>query len=204
MDWKTFVLASNNEHKLAEFRRIFERIGLTVLSQKEAGVAADPEENGTTFAENAMIKARAVFDLCKLPTVADDSGLCVDALDGAPGIYSARFGGFEKDEDHRRLLLEKMNGLPMERRTACFTTVIACVLPDGGAFTVEGKCPGRIALRESGENGFGYDSLFLPAGQDGKTFADLSPELKNSISHRARALTAFAAAIKERKRSEIK
>lgn len=199
----TFVLASNNAHKLTEFRAIFKMLGLSVISAREANAAADPEENGATFAENAMIKARAIYDLCGLPTVADDSGLCVDALDGAPGIYSARFGGFSEDADHRKLLLEKMKNIPEKDRTAHFTSVIACILPDGGAFCVEGICPGRIAFEERGENGFGYDSLFLPDGEGGKTFAELPPSRKNTVSHRARALAAFAAAIKEKRSNEV-
>ena len=189
---KTFVLASNNAHKLREFRQIFDRLGLRVLSMAEAGVAVEPEENGKTFAENAMIKAKAVFELCHKPTVADDSGLCVDALDGAPGIYSARFGGRPTDESRRALLFEKLADIPAEKRGAHFVSAIACVMNEDEQFTVEGYCYGSIAFEEAGEGGFGYDCMFIPNDRGGKTFAELSPEDKNSISHRADALEKFA------------
>lgn len=189
---KVFVLASNNAHKLEEFRAIFGRLDLLVLSQREAGVSVEPEENGTSFAENAMIKARAVYDLCKQPTVADDSGLCVDALNGAPGIFSARYGGKNSDAERRALLLENMKDIPKARRGAHFTSAIACIIDDQTSFVVQGHVFGTIDTRETGENGFGYDSLFLPEHCGGKSFAMLSPAQKNKISHRARALEAFA------------
>ena len=194
---KTFVLASNNAHKLREFQEIFATLGLEVISLKQAGVEVDPEENGTTFAENAMIKAKAVYDICQLPTVADDSGLCVDALNGAPGIYSARYGDKENDAERRAYLMENLNALNDASRTAHFTSAIACVLDDNTSFTVEGYCNGYIAESEAGENGFGYDCMFCPNGFAGKTFAEISPEEKNSVSHRGRALEKFVEVIKE-------
>ena len=156
----TFVLASNNAHKLREFKEIFALLGFEVLSLKEAGVEVDPDENGTTFAENAMIKARAVYDLCKLPTVADDSGLCVDALNGEPGVYSARYGNRPDDATRRQYLFERLEEVAAKDRNAHFTSAIACVMDDDTSFTVEGYCYGKIALAESGENGFGYDCMF--------------------------------------------
>lgn len=194
---RKFVLASNNAHKLREFQEIFDTLGFTVVSLRQAGVEVDPEENGTTFAENAMIKAKAVYDICHLPTVADDSGLCVDALDGAPGIYSARYGDKENDAQRRAYLMNNLNALNDVSRTAHFTSAIACVLDDNTSFTVEGYCNGYIAQDEAGENGFGYDSMFCPDGFEGKTFAEISPEEKNAVSHRGRALEKFVEVIKE-------
>ena len=193
----TFVLASNNAHKLREFKEIFALLGFEVLSLKEAGVEVDPDENGTTFAENAMIKARAVYDLCKLPTVADDSGLCVDALNGEPGVYSARYGNRPDDATRRQYLFERLEEVAAKDRNAHFTSAIACVMDDDTSFTVEGYCYGKIALTESGENGFGYDCMFCPDEYEGKTFAEISAEEKNLISHRGRALEKFTEKIKE-------
>lgn len=188
---KTFVLASNNDHKLREFREIFSLLGFNILSLKEAGVQADPDENGQTFAENAMIKARAVYEICRLPTVADDSGLCVDALDGEPGVYSARYGNQPDDAARRKYLMEKLNALPNADRSAHFTSAIACVLNAFCSFTVEGHCYGQIATQEAGENGFGYDCMFCPDDFGGKTFSEISAQEKNKISHRGRALENF-------------
>ncbi len=194
---KTFVLASNNAHKLREFRQIFAQLGFEVLSLEEAGIAVDPDENGTTFAANAMIKADAVYQLCKLPTVADDSGLCVDALNGEPGVYSARYGDQPDDASRRAYLFEKMNSIPAGQRQAHFTSAIACILDDETSFTVEGYCHGHIAFEERGDNGFGYDCMFCPVEFDGKTFSELSADEKNKISHRGRALAEFTEKIKE-------
>lgn len=191
-----FVLASNNAHKLREFREIFADLGLEVMSLKEAGIEIDPDENGTTFAQNAMIKARAVYECCALPTVADDSGLSVDALNGEPGVYSARYGGRETDADRRALLFENLKDVPADKRGAHFTSAIACIIDDNTDFTVEGYCYGSIAFDEKGTNGFGYDCMFCPDEYDGLSFAELSPEQKNAISHRGRALAEFAAKIK--------
>ena len=187
---KKFVIATNNAHKLREFRQIFAELGLEVISMKEAGVSVDPEENGTTFAENAMIKAKAVFDICSLPTVADDSGLCVDALDGAPGVYSARYGGEGlNDAERRALLLKNLAGKPS--RDAHFTSAIACVMAQDDAFVVEGHCFGKITLEEHGDGGFGYDALFLPKGYT-ETFGQLPADEKNKISHRGNGLQLLA------------
>ena len=190
-----FIAATNNPGKMAEMRRILERMGHTVRSQREAGVTLEPEENGTTFAENARIKARAICEAAGTATIADDSGLCVDALNGAPGVYSARYGGEGLDDTGRyRLLLENMKGqMP---RTAKFVSVITCCFPNGDVLTARGECPGTIAFAPQGEGGFGYDPVFFVPTLK-KTFAQLTAEEKNAISHRGKALEAFQVKLKE-------
>lgn len=185
-----FIAATNNPGKMAEMRRILERMGHTVRSQREAGVTLEPEENGTTFAENARIKARAICEAASTATIADDSGLCVDALDGAPGVYSARYGHKSSDGERTAFLLENMKDVPDEKRTAKFVCVITCLWPDGRKIVARGECPGVITREVHGENGFGYDPVFyLP--ELGMTYAELPSEQKNAISHRARALQEF-------------
>ena len=182
----TFVLASKNKKKLAEMQTILGEQGILVLSQAQAGVDVDPEETGLTFEENAVIKAKAVAEASGLPAIADDSGLMVDALDGAPGVFSARYGGSHElsDEYRWRLLLKNMEG--MEQRAAKYVSVIAAVFPDGRILTARGECHGEIAEGPRGEGGFGYDPIFrLP---DGRHMAEISIEEKNRISHRAVAL----------------
>lgn len=192
------VLASNNAHKLQELRAILQTLGMDVLSQREAGVFIEPIEDGMTFEENSFIKAKTVLDACGCATVADDSGLMVDALQGAPGVYSARFGGKECNSDRERLeyLLRLLRDVPMEQRTAKFVSVITMLTPEGEKITARGECPGLILTEPHGENGFGYDPVFY-VPEAGCTFAQLVPEQKNQISHRARALTAFAERIKK-------
>ena len=185
-----FIAATNNPGKMAEMRRILERMGHTVRSQREAGVTLEPEENGTTFAENARIKARAICEAASTATIADDSGLCVDALDGAPGVYSARYGHKSSDGERTAFLLENMKDVPDEKRTAKFVCVITCLWPDGRKIVARGECPGVITHEVHGETGFGYDPVFyLP--ELGMTYAELPSEQKNAISHRARALQEF-------------
>ena len=186
------VMASNNAHKIAELRAILSAYGLDVVSQREAGVHVEPEETGTTFEENSRIKAVAVMQACGLPAVADDSGLMVDALNGEPGVYSARYGGPDciSDSDRIDYLLKKLENVPEGKRTAKFVSVITLVTPDGKEIVARGECPGRILHEVHGSNGFGYDPVFYVPEQ-GKTFAELSPEEKNAISHRARALQEF-------------
>ena len=182
----TFLLASKNAKKLAEMQTILGQQGIQVLSQAQAGVDLDPEETGTTFEENAIIKAKAVSDASGLPAIADDSGLMVDALDGAPGVYSARYGGSHElsDEYRWKLLLKNMED--MEQRAAKYVSVIAAVFPDGKILTARGECHGEIAREPRGEGGFGYDPVFrLP---DGRHMAEIGIEEKNRISHRAIAL----------------
>lgn len=183
------VLASHNQKKMVEMKAILSQMGVEVLSQAEVGVDLEPEETGTTFEENARIKAQAVMQATGLPAIADDSGLMVDALGGDPGVYSARYGGPGLDDTGRwQLLLKNMAG---ESNRACkFVSVICCAFPDGGEVMARGECPGILAQGPSGDGGFGYDPIFyLP--QLGKTMAQLTPEEKNQISHRARALAGF-------------
>lgn len=180
------IAATNNAHKVVEFKRILEPLGFTVLSQKEAGIHAEAEETGTTFEENAYLKAKAVYDASGLPTVADDSGIVVDALDGAPGVYSARYGGPGlNDVDRYEKLLHEMEGVPDAKRTARFVCAISLVLSPDKAFSFTGVCEGKIGHGPRGENGFGYDPIFM-VGE--KSTAELSPEEKDKISHRGQAL----------------
>ena len=183
------VLASKNEKKLKELREILSAQGVEVISEADAGVDVDVEETGTTFEENAYLKAHAVMEASGLPAVADDSGLCVDALNGAPGVYSARYGGPELDDGGRcRLLLENMRG-QLDRRCR-FVSAICCCFPNGEKLEARGECPGTLAYAPKGTDGFGYDPIFfLPERK--KTFAELTAEEKNAISHRGRALAAF-------------
>ena len=182
------VLASKNQKKLVEMRDILSHMGVEVCLQSDVGVDVDVEETGTTFEENSLLKARAVMEASGLPAIADDSGLCVDALGGAPGVYSARYGGPGLDDVGRyRLLLENMKGQP---RGAKFVSVITCCFPHGDVLTARGECPGTIAFAPMGEGGFGYDPVFfIPSLK--KTFAQLTPEEKNAISHRGKALEQF-------------
>lgn len=185
-----FVLATHNPGKLAEMRAILSELGVEVVSPQEAGVEVDVEETGTTFAENAMLKARAVCAAAGLPAIADDSGLCVDALNGGPGVYSARYGGEGLDDRGRcMLLLRGMRG--QTTRAAHFTCAVACAFPGGDTLEAEGRCDGAIAFAPLGEGGFGYDPVFL-LPEKGKTFGQLSPEEKRAVSHRGKALAAFS------------
>ena len=190
------VLASKNKKKLAELNDILSHLGIEVCSEAEAGVDVEVEETGTTFEENSLLKAKAVMEASGLPAIADDSGLVVDALDGAPGVYSARYGGLDTDEAKNRLLLEHMKDVPEAERTAKFVSVITCCMPDGTVITARGQCAGVILFEERGEGGFGYDPLFY-VPEEGKTFSELSPERKNAISHRGNALRLFAEKMKE-------
>ena len=183
------VLASKNKKKIAEMNQILEALGVEICSQAEAGVDVDVEENGTTFEENSLLKAKAVMEQSGMPAIADDSGLCVDALGGAPGVYSARYGGEGLDDAGRtRLLLENMRG--QSPRTARFVCVIACCFPNGDTITARGECEGTIAFAPMGESGFGYDPVFFIPGMK-KTFAQLESKEKNAISHRGKALESF-------------
>ena len=183
------VLASKNAHKLVEMRDILSQLGVEVVLESEAGVDVDVEETGATFEENAYLKAHAVMEASGLPAIADDSGLCVDALNGAPGVYSARYGGPGLDDAGRyKLLLENMRG-QLDRRCK-FVSAICCCFPNGDRVEARGECAGTLAYAPKGEDGFGYDPVFFVPGLK-KTFAELSPEEKNAISHRGNALKAF-------------
>ena len=188
-----FVLASHNRKKLAEMQEILGELGVEVVLQSDVGLDLEPEENGVTFAENAAIKAMAVMRASGLPAIADDSGLCVDALAGAPGIYSARYGGLDSDQARYRLLLENLRGAGS--RAAHFHTAIVCCFPNGDRLDAAGDCFGTIAYAPQGDNGFGYDPVFVVEG--GKTFAELTAEEKDAVSHRGAALRKLKAALRE-------
>lgn len=194
------LVASNNPKKLRELRRILDAAdvaGVELLSLSEAASYPEPVEDGRTFADNALIKARAGAAHTGLPTVADDSGLAVEEMNGMPGVLSARWsGGHGDDEANNRLLLAQMKDVPDERRAAAFVSVCALVLPGGEEFISEGRWEGRLLREPVGENGFGYDPLFAPADGDGRSSAQLSPEEKDASSHRARALAGLAEKIK--------
>ena len=183
------IAATQNKGKLKELRQITEKYGQQLISMADAGLGdLEIEENGDTFAENSYIKAHTVAQLTGKPCIADDSGLCVDILDGAPGIHSARYSGVHGDDQaNRRKLLDDLKDVPEEKRKAHFTCCITLCWPDGRTVVAEGICPGRIAFEERGEGGFGYDKVFLPEGRD-QSFAELGVEVKNEIGHRARAL----------------
>ena len=188
----TFILASNNQGKYREFKEILEPLGFSLVPQAVAGVDFEVNETGETFEENAYLKASTVAQYTRFPAIADDSGLCVNALGGAPGVHSARFGGGKDwtDEQKYRYLLEQLEGA--EDRSAKFVSCICLVTPDGRTITARGECPGRIAEEPAGNGGFGYDPVFIPAGYD-EPFGVLGTDVKNKISHRARALEAFRA-----------
>lgn len=177
------IVASGNAGKIKEIKQIF--TGIEIISMHELGFDGDIGETGSTFEENAVIKAKFVAEKFKLPVLADDSGLCVDALGGAPGIYSARFSG-NGSSGNRKLLLEKLKGC--ENRCAHFTSAVCLYFPDGRYILGEGKTYGKILYEETGENGFGYDSLFFSDDLK-KSFGQASDEEKNSVSHRFRALS---------------
>lgn len=189
-----FVLATHNKKKLAEMQAILQELGVEIVLQSDLGLALEPEENGETFEQNARIKAQAVMQASGLPAIADDSGLCVDALNGAPGVYSARYGGLDDDTARYRLLLQNLRGATT--RAAHFYTSIVCCFPDGTELTAQGECRGTIAYAPQGEGGFGYDPVFF-VPELRKTFAQLTPEEKNAVSHRGNALRAFAGVLKE-------
>ena len=185
-----FVLATHNPGKLREMGEILKDFGIEVVSPRDLGITVDVEETGTTFAENALLKAKAICKEANLPAIADDSGLCVDALGGAPGVYSARYGGEGLDDKGRyMLLLSSLRGAPT--RAAHFACAVACAFPNGDTLTAEGRCDGSIAYAPLGEGGFGYDPVFLLPGT-GKTFGQLTQEEKSAVSHRGRALKDFA------------
>ncbi|MEG1777980.1 MAG: RdgB/HAM1 family non-canonical purine NTP pyrophosphatase [Angelakisella sp.] len=191
------VIATNNANKLVEFRRILSPLGYEVVGQGEVFQSIEVTEDGVSFAENAYKKAFEIFLRTGLPTVADDSGLCVDALGGEPGIYSARYAGEpHSDKACNDKLLENMKDIPEERRTASFVSAICCILCEDDIIECEGRCEGRIGYAPKGQDGFGYDPLFM-VGE--KSFAELSGEEKDAISHRGVALRKLADEIKRRK-----
>lgn len=188
------IIASNNQGKIKEYKEILEPLGFDVVSQREAGVMLEPDESGTTFAENSAIKAKAIYEMVNCAVLADDSGLCVDALDGEPGVYSARYGGLATSEERSRLLLSKLEGVPYEKRTAHFICNIHMILENGSEIKAEGKCSGYIGYEFRGSNGFGYDPIFMYGD---KSFAEISSKEKNKLSHRAAALNNLIQKLKE-------
>ena len=192
------VLASKNPHKLVEISKITEKFGIELILQSELGVDIDVEETGTTFEENSFLKAEAVMKATGLPALADDSGIAVDALNGEPGVYSARYGFDDSLDDWGRvlLLLKNTEHVPDGQRQAQFVCVITMVTPEGQTIQARGEIHGELTREPAGENGFGYDPIFYypPLG---KTTAELSPEEKNEVSHRANALKLFYEKMKE-------
>ncbi len=182
-----FVIATHNKGKVVEFQRLLEPMGIEAVMMD----ISEPEETGATFQENAFIKAESACKETGLPAVADDSGLCVDYLGGAPGVYSARFA----EPGKRRLtVLEKLKGVPAEQRGAHFVSAVCCVFPNGDKIEAEGKCFGTIAFESRGENGFGYDSIFQ---QEGRTFGEMTAAEKDARSHRGKAFAAFEEKLRE-------
>lgn len=191
-----FILASNNKDKLSEIKEILSDMDAGVISQSDAGLHIEAEETGTTFEENALIKARAAAIALQEPAIADDSGLVVEALGGEPGVYSARYGGehCKSNTERTTLLLRNMEG--KTDRRAKFVSCIACVFPNGDMVTARGECVGTITDAPRGGGGFGYDPVFVPQGMD-KTMAELSAEEKNAVSHRGAALRKFETKLRE-------
>jgi XTP/dITP diphosphohydrolase len=186
--------ATKNKNKIEEMAAITKAFGMDIISRLEAGVPEDVEieEDGETFEENSEKKAREIMKICGMPAIADDSGLMVDALDGAPGVMSARFAGEHGDDAaNNRRLTELLADVPFEKRTARFVSVITLVFTDGRTISARGECEGHMLLEPRGESGFGYDPLFVPEGYD-KTFAELGEGTKNKISHRSIALGRLA------------
>lgn len=190
------VLASKNQHKLLEMEHILRDLGLEVVLESQVGVDVDVEETGTTFLENAALKARAVMEASGMAAIADDSGLMVDALDGAPGVYSARYGNLDSDQARTSYLLENLKDVPAGKRGAQFVSAIVCILPDGREVHAQGTCQGEILFAPRGESGFGYDPVFY-SPELKKTFSEATEEEKSTVSHRGRALRAFLTAWKE-------
>ncbi len=181
------IIATHNKHKLTEMSRILSPMGYEVVTDRELGITlTDAEENGETFLENARIKAQSGCKESGIACIADDSGLCVDYLGGEPGVYSARYSGVHgDDEGNNHKLLEKLKGVPLDKRTAHFACCICVSFPDGSEITAEGKCEGYIGFEKKGENGFGYDPIFMVGD---RSLAEMTAEEKDRISHRGNAL----------------
>ena len=186
-----FVIATHNAHKLIELQRILEPLGIEGVTDRDLGLELpDVEETGTTFAENAYLKAVSACEATGLPAIADDSGLVVDALDGRPGVYSARYGGEEATDDDRNvLLLGEMKDVPKGERSARFVASVCCVFPNGDVLRAEGTFEGEIGYAPAGENGFGYDPIFVVGD---RTSAEMSSAEKDAMSHRGNALRVFS------------
>ena len=195
---ETLLIATNNAHKVAEFRRILGGLDVTLLTPADAGIDLDVEETGETFEENARLKARAFCAASGLPALADDSGIEVDALGGRPGVRSARYGGDGLDDAGRvQLLLSELAGVPEERRACRYRVVLVLARPDGAEEAVGGDCEGRAAFAPIGENGFGYDPIFY-VPRFGRTMAQMDPAEKDAVSHRGQAARRMAEVLRER------
>ena len=195
----TIIAASRNQHKIVEIEAITKKFGMSIISRDEAGVPKiEIEEDGETFEENSFKKANEIMKMCGKTTIADDSGLMVEYLGGAPGVYSARFAGEDcNDTKNNEKLIALLDGVPYKERRAKFVSVITMVFPDGTSLTARGECEGHIIDTPVGEYGFGYDPLFVPDGFQ-RTIAQLLPEEKNQISHRAKALLELERLLEER------
>ena len=193
------IAATQNKHKIREIEAITKKFGMEIVSRDEAGIEdVEIVEDGTTFEENSYKKAYEIMKLCGEVTIADDSGIVVDCIGGAPGVYSARFAGVDGDDKaNNRKLMEMIKDFPFEERTARFVSVITMVYPDGDTIVARGEVEGHVIPEEIGENGFGYDPMFIPLGYD-ITFGQFDPEEKNKISHRANALISLQKQLEER------
>ena len=189
MNETTIVAASQNKHKIVEIEAILKNFGMSIVPRDEAGIPPfEIDETGDTFEENSYIKAAEIMKYCNRITIADDSGLMVDALNGEPGVYSARYAGDPCDDKaNNRKLLKMLENIPEGKRGAKFVSVITMIYPDGRKIVARGECLGKIIFEEKGDGGFGYDPLFVPEGFE-KTYAELTAAEKNKISHRAKAL----------------
>ena len=185
----TIIAATQNINKLNEISQITKEFGMGLISQADAGLGhVVIDENGSSCEENSYIKAKAISDISGMPAIADDSGLFVDALDGAPGVNSARYSGVHGDDAAaRKMILKQLEGLPYKKRTASFVCVITLVYPDGRVISARGECKGHISRKELGTGGFGYDCIFIPEGRR-LTFAQLPQKYKNEHGHRGLAL----------------
>lgn len=192
------IAATHNKNKLREFREILGPLGFEIITEAEAGAETEVEETGLTFEDNARLKAAAIHAATGAAAIADDSGLCVDALGGEPGVFSARYGGLDDDKARLRLVLDKLAGVPEPKRTARFMCAIVFIGADGGEIACTGSVEGRITDAPRGESGFGYDPIFF-SPELGKTFAEADADEKNSVSHRGRALAKFRAELSKRR-----
>lgn len=189
-----FAVATNNQKKLKEIQRILNSFDIQAKTLKELGIDVEIEEDGTTFEENAIIKARTIAQMSNLPTISDDSGLEVDALNGAPGVFTARYAGENAtDDDNIDKLLEILDGIPKEERNARFVSAVCLYMPDGRHTVCRGTCEGWIATERIGEGGFGYDPVFMVKD---KSYSQMSPQDKDAISHRGQALRKLKEEIK--------
>ena len=196
---KIIVAATQNNHKIREIEAITKKFGMTIISRNEAGIPdIEIVEDGETFEENSYKKAYEIMKLCGKITIADDSGLEVDCLGGAPGVYSSRFSGSDGDDEaNNRKLISLIKDVPYEERTGRFVSVITMVFPEGDKIVARGEVDGHLLLEPEGSNGFGYDPLFVPAGYN-ESFGRIDPEIKNRISHRANALTELGKKLRDK------